>query len=107
MSNSHLTKLRMAALAAMICTVAGAVAAAAAVLAQGAGARGQGAPTGRGQAPPETPSAMVNPYRMVETGRISERSSPAQPSGSSRTRPLPGRRRPTPQLPPRLRDRLS
>jgi sugar lactone lactonase YvrE len=66
MSNSHLTKLRVAALAAMLCALAGAVAAAATVLAQGAGARGQGAPTGRGQAPPEPPSAMVNPYRMVE-----------------------------------------
>ena len=57
MSNSLLTKLRVAALV----TTLGVVAAAAAVLAQGAGARGQG----RGQAP-EPPSAMVNPYRMVE-----------------------------------------
>ena len=66
MSKSHLTKLRMAALAAMFCALAVLVAASAAVLAQGAGARGQGAPRGRGQAAPEPPSAMVNPYRMIE-----------------------------------------
>ena len=62
MSTSLLTKLRLAALVATLC----ALAATATVLAQGAGARGQGVPTGRGQAAPEPPSAMVNPYRMIE-----------------------------------------
>ena len=61
MSKSHLTKLRMAALAATVIVLA-----VAAVLAQAPGTRGQGAPTGRGQAAPEPPSAMVNPYRMIE-----------------------------------------
>ena len=39
---------------------------AAAMFAQGPGARGQGAAGGQGQAAPEPPSAMTNPYRMLE-----------------------------------------
>jgi sugar lactone lactonase YvrE len=51
------------------CPLAGTIAAiatATAMFAQGPGARGQGAAGGRGQTPPEPPSAMANPYRMVE-----------------------------------------
>jgi len=50
-------------------TLAGTIAAiamATASFAQGPGAGGQGAAGGRGQAAPEPPSAMANPYRMVE-----------------------------------------